>query len=278
MATDRSSEKSKMFMRMNAAQKEREWMLKGTVMQGIHAYIVKLAKKILGRHPTLEMDDVVSAGFEGALRAWDNFNPRRDNCFLTYAHWWILKYLVAEAAATAFPISLTNQKYIELVKYKGSKHGADGEPLLDELVMVRANIDTEHRLESVKNIEKLIDGFISINDRDETEREFEVPNIDPRIEGATAIGALDQVADIINDALDNAKEFYVVVKRIGVGCDRLSLEETGLKVGCCKERVRQIQKSAQRKIQEILTSDHALTEQESSVLEALAGLMSSAES
>lgn len=55
-------------------------------------YVVKLAYKFTGYlNDKSQVEDLFNEGFKGLMQAIDRFEYRKDNRFITYAYWWVLK-------------------------------------------------------------------------------------------------------------------------------------------------------------------------------------------
>ena len=79
--------------------------------------IWKVATGFHSKVPHLDLEDLYQQGSLGVLIAWQKFDTSKDTAFITYAHWWILKYVQMFCCRNEYPVSLNaqNQKmYKEL--------------------------------------------------------------------------------------------------------------------------------------------------------------------
>lgn len=75
-----------------------------------HARLVFAAARRIRRSAS-EMDDLVAAGLLGLMRAADRFDRDRDVRFATYASWWIMNALSAEAVRLRAVVSMPARLY-----------------------------------------------------------------------------------------------------------------------------------------------------------------------
>ena len=98
--------------------------------------IWKVATGFHSKVPHLDLEDLYQQGSLGVLIAWQKFDTSKDTAFITYAHWWILKYVQMFCCRNEYPVSLNaqNQKlYKELcmassstndIEVGNDRHGA----------------------------------------------------------------------------------------------------------------------------------------------------------
>ncbi|MCE9596758.1 MAG: sigma-70 family RNA polymerase sigma factor [Spirochaetia bacterium] len=177
-------------------------------------FVASIAGKYF--HPGLSRMDLVNEGNLGLMRAAETFDPSRGFHFITYAIWWIRQ-----------SISLAIREKASIIR-----------------IPVRAaNLSQEdlHNLDCLS-----LDGFVageafdfagSVPDETQDTPESGVYSSDMRSEINRSLAQL------------SSRERKVVQLRFGLnGMEPCTLEKTSDRIGVSKERVRQIERTALRKI------------------------------
>ncbi len=212
--------------------------------------VISIVKKHLGRG--LGFSDLIQEGNVGLMRAVDKFEYKRGYKFSTYATWWIRQAItraIAEQSRTIrIPVHMVEavnrmtKAIQELVQEKGR------EPSTEEIA-ARMKIPAD----KVRVMLKISKEPISLEtpigeDEDSHIRDF--------IEDKSVMSPLDMAmqGDMkknIEKALSSltAREQSIIRKRFGLGEDAPhTLEEVGLEFDVTRERVRQIEVKAIRKL------------------------------
>jgi RNA polymerase primary sigma factor len=212
--------------------------------------VISIVKKHLGRG--LGFSDLIQEGNVGLMRAVDKFEYKRGYKFSTYATWWIRQAItraIAEQSRTIrIPVHMVEavnrmtKTIQELVQEKGR------EPSTEEIA-ARMRIPAD----KVRVMLKISKEPISLEtpigeDEDSHIRDF--------IEDKSVLSPLDMAmqGDMkknIEKALSSltAREQSIIRKRFGLGDDSPhTLEEVGLEFDVTRERVRQIEVKAIRKL------------------------------
>ena len=212
--------------------------------------VVSVAKKYIGRGITLL--DLVQEGNIGLIRAIGKFEYRRGFKFSTYATWWIRQAItraVADQARTIrIPVHLVESinRIMRITRRFLQEYGR--EPTPDELA-----IELSTSPSNVRRIQRVALMPISLEtpvgeEEDATVGDF-IPetNEDSPLESATKTMMRDSVNTVLSTL--EVKERQVIAMRFGItdGAPR-TLDEVGSYFGVTRERVRQIEARAIRKL------------------------------
>ena len=213
--------------------------------------IISIARKYAPRGALLA--DLIQEGNLGLLKAIEKFDYRRGFKFSTYATWWIrqsiTKYLAENTRTIRIPVHIieTIYKISKIVSTKFyQEYGRD--PTIEDL----ANI-TGMSIERLTQIFKYVKQPLSLeanihHDEDTTLLEFIEDENSTRPDEYTFNNELSEKVRMLLSTLSSREE-KVIRLRFGIGeKEAYTLEEVGQKFGVSKERIRQIESMALRKL------------------------------
>jgi RNA polymerase primary sigma factor len=225
---------------------------KDKLVQANLRFVVNVAKKY--QNQGLPLSDLISEGNIGLMNAIERFDVEKGYHFISYAVWWIrqaiLKAICEKSRMIRLPLNRANE-LVQIEKVRKEIQGGKGEEAEMRQIAETLNMDPDH----VADLINISRDLVSLETPVYQEKDSSILGDFVEDEGYQQPESQVMEASLkadINQVLESLseKEAEIVQYRFGLnGRSPLSLKEIGDRYKLTKERIRQIEKKALKRLQ-----------------------------
>jgi RNA polymerase primary sigma factor len=237
-----------------------ERVAKNKLIQANLRFVVNVAKKY--QNQGLPLADLISEGNIGLMNAIERFDVSKGYHFISYAVWWIrqaiLKAICEKSRMIRLPLNRANE-LVQIEKMrKELQSGSKGDPEIHEIAKA-----LDMREEHVADLINISRDMVSLDTPIYDEKDSSILSdfVEDKGQKAPEESVIDRsLQEDINTVLNtlSGKEADIIQYRFGLNGKRpMSLKEIGNRYKLTKERIRQIEKKALKRLQHPSRS-HAL--------------------
>lgn len=217
--------------------------------------VVSIAKRY--QHQGMGLLDLIDEGNIGLIEAVDRFNFRRGCRFSTYGTWWIrqaiVKALADKGRVIRIPVHMLThiRRVFAVTRQLTDELGR--QPRAEEIA-ARLGVDPQR----VEEVTRLAQDAASLDVTVDEESSMRLSDL---IEDDESLAPAERafrsrLTEHVREALGSLseREKQIITLRFGIGPEGpYTLEDTGRRLGITRERVRQIQEKAIRKLRQLST-------------------------
>lgn len=212
-------------------------------------FVVSVAKQYLVKG--IDISDLVSEGNIGLLKAAEKYDPASEYRFLSYAVWWVRKYILNYINSQRL-IKIPQNKLDILNKLRKFAKNYNMvnlvDPSVDDFISAGFTIEEYEFYESSHNLDATsLDDEIAMDEGSLTKKDLLVSNYDDLVEDQTNEESNKYKVQQLLTRLSQ-KEREIIIDLFGMNGGKMHVVDVAKKHNLCTERIRQIKDSSLKKL------------------------------
>lgn len=251
---------NKQMLKLYHENSEKDSILFNKILVNNQPLVDKIAKKYLFKSKGMTLEDLINEGNFGLMRAIERFETIREVSFSTYAHIWIKQSITRAIANKSnmvrIPVHVLEQ-INKMNRIERELEAINNKVRVEEVCsLMEINEEKYYKLKEIQHCflhEVSLNGKITVENANDEIIDF-VPAMNSdyiEVHSVEDIALLHERLKVIESELNQLpeRERKIVILRFGLeDGEPKTLEEIGKVIGVTRERIRQIEAKALKKL------------------------------